>query len=122
MNNTGLPYIISLLWQVFSMCFVTKATPTHSIDGNSRIKKQSCITCATRYYGLILRKWLFITLGVDTHTHKHTCILMSQAKAISAPGLKIETDRQTSLLLQFYTIATVSQKSNAATTQCKLRS
>ena len=64
-------FFSSLLCSIFcSKLFVTKATPTHNIDRKSQIKKQrSCITCATRYYDLILHKWLFIASGADTHMH-----------------------------------------------------
>ena len=85
MTNTA---YLSLLWQEFMMHFVTKAIPSHSIDGKSQIKKwRSYITCLTGYYGLVF--------GGGTHTCKHAYWLhrskqFQETKRVRrVPGLKL---------------------------------
>ena len=64
-----------LIWQEFTTCFVTKATPINSIDGVRHTKKlKSSRTYLTDYLGFISCKQFLLTWGAYTctHTHKHT--------------------------------------------------
>ena len=108
----GSPSVAStvlLLWQVFMMRSVTKATPIQFIDGRSHMKKQRCHkTALSGYYACFSRDLLLMPSGAHarthahahahTHTHTHTHTPMFADETISrnqacaaegrAPGLK----------------------------------
>ena len=62
--------LLSLLWQVFTTCSVTKAMPIQFINGRSHIKKwRGHKTTLSGYYACLSRDLLLMALGADTHTY-----------------------------------------------------
>ena len=71
---------LSVLWQVFTMHSVTKATPIQFVDGKCyHIKKQKSYKTALYDYAWFSHDLLLIPLGVETYKHtkrKRTNILI----------------------------------------------
>ena len=70
---------LSLLWQAFTTCCVTKTTSIHHIYGRCHIMKlesgRSHPTCLTNHTESISHHWLLMPfLGTCTHMHARTHI------------------------------------------------
>ena len=64
---------VLLLWQAFTTCSVTKATPIQFIDGRSHMKKWRCHkTALSGCYTCFSRDLLLMPSGADTHIHQRS--------------------------------------------------